>query len=408
MRDILPPETARWRRFTSVFAEVVEAAGYGQIIPPLLEDFGVFTRIGAATDVVTKEMYDFVDKGDRHVALRPEWTASVCRAFVEHHPQIPWKTWYSGPNFRYERPQRGRYRQFDQVGIEVLGADDPYLDVEVIALGWEFFRRLGLRRVDLIVNSLGEPDDRARYVAALRERFEHSDLTSESRETLARNPLRVLDSKRDHDAAAIAGAPRIADFYSDATAGHFAVVQAGLAALGIPFAVEPRLVRGLDYYRRTIFEYQGGTLDSAQNALGGGGRYDGLVEDLGGPSTPGIGFALGVDRTLLACDDEGVFDPPATAVAVFVVDTTGGEQALLITDELRSAGISADRAYEGRSMKSQMKAADRSGAQVAVIIGSDELAAGTAVVRPLRASEHHDQHVVPRTDLLESVQKVIT
>ncbi len=162
-------------------------------------------------------------------------------------------------------------------------------------------------------------------------------------------------------------------------------MQAGLTSLGIPFAVEPRLVRGLDYYRRTIFEYQGGTLDSAQNALGGGGRYDGLVEDLGGPSTPGIGFALGVDRTLLACDDEGVFDPPATAVAVFVVDTTGGEQALLITDELRGAGISADRAYEGRSMKSQMKAADRSGAHVAVIVGSDELAAGTAVVRPLRA-----------------------
>ena len=412
MRDILPPESARWRRFTAVFAEVVEAAGYGQIIPPLLEDIGVFSRIGEATDVVTKEMYDFVDKGDRHVALRPEWTASVCRAFVEHHPLTPWKTWYSGPNFRYEKPQRGRYRQFDQVGIEVLGADDPYLDVEVIALGWEFFRRLGLRRVDLIVNSLGEPDDRARYVAALREHFERSDLTSESRETLARNPLRVLDSKRDHDAAAIARAPRIADFYSDATAGHFAVVQAGLAALGIPFAVEPRLVRGLDYYRRTIFEYQGGTLDSAQNALGGGGRYDGLVEDLGGPSTPGIGFALGVDRTLLACDDEGVFDPPATAVAVFVVDTTGGEQALLITDELRGAGISADRAYEGRSMKSQMKTADRSGAQVAVIIGSDELAAGTAVVRPLRstdqrAEKHVDQHVVARQDLLESVQKVL-
>ena len=202
MRDILPPESARWRRFTAVFAEVVEAAGYGQIIPPLLEDIGVFSRIGEATDVVTKEMYDFVDKGDRHVALRPEWTASVCRAFVEHHPLTPWKTWYSGPNFRYEKPQRGRYRQFDQVGIEVLGADDPYLDVEVIALGWEFFQRLGLRRVDLIVNSLGEPDDRARYVTALRAHFEQSNLTSESRETLARNPLRVLDSKREHDAEA--------------------------------------------------------------------------------------------------------------------------------------------------------------------------------------------------------------
>jgi histidyl-tRNA synthetase len=408
MRDILPPESARWRRFTSVFAEVVEAAGYGQIIPPLLEDFGVFTRIGEATDVVTKEMYDFVDKGNRHVALRPEWTASVCRAFVEHHPLIPWKTWYSGSNFRYERPQRGRYRQFDQVGIEVLGADDPYLDVEVIALGWEFFRRLGLRRVGLVVNSLGEPDDRARYVAALREHFERSDLTSESRETLARNPLRVLDSKREHDAEAVALAPNITDFYSGAAAEHFGMVQSGLRSLGVPFAVEPRLVRGLDYYRRTIFEYQGGTLDSAQNALGGGGRYDGLVEDLGGPPTPGIGFALGVDRTLLACDDEGVFDPPVAAVAVFVVDTTGGEQALVITEEFRAAGISADRAFEGRSMKSQMKAADRSGALVAVIVGSDELEAGSAVVRPLRTDDKHiDQHVVARADLVDSVRKIL-
>jgi histidyl-tRNA synthetase len=418
MRDILPPESARWRRFTTVFADVVEPAGYGQIIPPLLEEIGVFTRLGEATDVVTKEMYDFVDKGGRHVALRPEWTASVCRAFVEHHPLTPWKTWYSGPNFRYEKPQRGRYRQFDQVGIEVLGADDPYLDVEVIALGWDFFARLGLRRVGLVINSLGEPADRARYVDALREHFEQSDLTTEGRETLARNPLRVLDSKRGRDAEAIAAAPRIADFYSAATAEHFAVVEAGLRSLDIPYTVEPRLVRGLDYYRRTIFEYQGGTLDSAQNALGGGGRYDGLVEDLGGPATPGIGFALGVDRTLLACDDEGVFGAPAPAVAVFVVDTTGGEQALMITHELREAGLSADRVYEGRSMKSQMKAADRSGARVAVIVGSDELAAGTAVVRPLRGA--HDtgqdkgdgvaleqQHVVARTDLLESIQKVL-
>jgi histidyl-tRNA synthetase len=408
MRDILPPESARWRRFTSIFADVVEPAGYGQIIPPLLEDIGVFTRIGEATDVVTKEMYDFVDKGDRHVALRPEWTASVCRAFVEHHPQTPWKTWYSGPNFRYERPQRGRYRQFDQVGIEVLGADDPYLDVEVIALGWEFFGRLGLRRVDLVVNSLGEPDDRSRYVAALRDHFEQAELSPESRETLARNPLRVLDSKREQDVGAVALAPSISDFHSTAAAEDFAVVRAGLSALGIPFAVDPRLVRGLDYYRRTIFEYQGGTLESAQNALGGGGRYDGLVADLGGPSTPGIGFALGVDRTLLACDDEGVFDPPATPVAVFVVDTTGGEQALLITDELRAAGIGADRAYERRSMKSQMKAADRSGALVAVIVGTDELDAGTVVVRPLRTNDQHvDQVVVARRDLLESVQKVL-
>ena len=400
MRDIVAPESARFRRFTEVFAEVVEAAGYRQIVPPMMEDLGVFTRLGDATDIVTKEMYDFVDKGGRHVALRPEQTASVCRAFVELHPVTPWKTWYSGPNFRYEKPQRGRFRQFDQVGIEVLGADDPYLDVEVIALAWDFYKRLGLQQVTLVVNSLGEPDDRARYVDALRRHFEAAGdaLSEQSRETLNKNPLRVLDSKRGEDASIIAAAPTIDQFWSEDAATQFATVRAGLDELAVPYATDMRLVRGLDYYRRTTFEFQGGTLDSAQNALGGGGRYDGLVEDLGGPPTPGIGFALGVDRTLLACSDEGVFDPPDDAVDVFVVDTTGGREAMLITSELRAAGFSADRAFENRSMKAQMKAADRSGAEFAVIIGSDELDAGTAVVRPLRAAR--EQATVARADLL--------
>ncbi len=398
MRDIVAPESARFRRFTEVFAEVVEPAGYRQIIPPMMEDLGVFTRLGDATDIVTKEMYDFVDKGGRHVALRPEQTASVCRAYVELRHPTPWKTWYSGPNFRYEKPQRGRFRQFDQVGIEVLGADDPYLDVEVIALAWEFYRRLGLQQVKLLVNSLGEPDDRARYVDALRRHFEAAGdaLSEASRETLNKNPLRVLDSKRREDAPIIAAAPTIDQFWSEAATAHFSTVRAGLDDLAIPYAVDMRLVRGLDYYRHTTFEFQGGTLDSAQNALGGGGRYDGLVEDLGGPPTPGIGFALGVDRTLLACSDEGVFAAPDDAVEVFVVDTTGGREALLITTELRAAGISADRAFEHRSMKAQMKAADRSGADYAVIIGPDELAAGAAVVRPLRGGE---QATVARADL---------
>src|SRR5688500_1576291 len=211
MRDILPPESARWRRFVDVFADVVEVAGYGQIIPPLLEDIGVFERVGEATEVVTKEMYDFVDRGERHVALRPEFTASVCRAFVEHRPQLPWKVWYAGSNFRYEKPQRGRYRQFDQVGIEVLGAEDPNLDVEVIALGWENYRRLGLREVRLLLNSLGDPADRARCVDALRAHCESSidELSADSRTTLAKNPLRVLDSKREQDARVIAAAPTI-------------------------------------------------------------------------------------------------------------------------------------------------------------------------------------------------------
>ena len=414
MRDILPPESARWRRFVEVFARVSEGAGYGQIISPLLEDLGVFQRIGDATDVVSKEMYDFVDKGGRHIALRPELTASVCRAFVQHRPLAPWKVWYTGSMFRYEKPQRGRYRQFDQVGIEVLGADDPNLDVEVIALGWEFYKALGLQQVNLLVNSLGEPDDRARYVQALQAHFEANldALSPESRVTLQKNPLRVLDSKREHDAELVAAAPRIAHFYSEKAATHFAAVQAGLTALGIPFTVEAKLVRGLDYYRHTTFEYQGGTLDSAQNALGGGGRYDGLVESLGGPSTPGVGFAMGLDRTLLACDDEGVFAPPPASVDVFVVDTTGGLEALQITAALRAAGVRADRAFENRGMKSQMKAADRSGATFAVIIGSNELEAGAAVVRPLRAEKVADdtaagQTLVPRTDLVDHLTKAL-
>jgi len=409
MRDILAPESGRWRRFVEIFAAVVEPAGYELIVPPMMEDAGVFKRVGEATDVVSKEMYEFTDLGGRHVALRPEQTASVCRAFVQHRPTTPWKTWYAGPNFRYEKPQRGRYRQFDQVGVEVLGVDDPFLDVEVIALGWRFYDALGLRQVTLLLNSLGEPADRARYADALRAYFGANldALTAESRETLDRNPLRVLDSKRAPDAPVIAAAPQLADFLSKEAAAHFDAVRDGLDALGIPYRIDPRLVRGLDYYLRTTFEFAGGTLDSAQNALGGGGRYDGLVEALGGPPTPGIGFALGVDRTLLACDDEGAFTPPVPAPDVFVVDTTGGLEALAITEQVRRAGRSADRAYDNRSMKAQMKAANRSGARVAVIIGDDERAAGTAVVRPLREGDA-GQTVVARSDLLTHLEAALT
>jgi histidyl-tRNA synthetase len=405
MRDILAPESARWRAFVEVFAGVAESAGYRQVMSPLLEDLGVFQRIGDATDIVSKEMYDFADKGGRHVALRPELTASICRAFVQHRPPTPWKVWSAGSQFRYERPQRGRFRQFDQVDLEVLGSNDPHVDVEIIALGWEFYRALGLTQVKLLLNSLGEPEDRARYVAALRSYFESNrdSLSPESQITLDKNALRVLDSKRHGDASIIAGAPRIVDFYSPDAAAHFEGVQAGLTALGIPFTIDDTLVRGLDYYRHTTFEYAGGTLDSAQNALGGGGRYDGLVESLGGPATHGIGFALGLDRTLIACDDEGVFTAEPLALDAFVVDTTGGLEALQLTAELRAAGLSADRAYENRSMKAQMKVADRSGAAVAIIIGSNELEEGAVTVRPLRNND--GQQTIARSTLIDYLKK---
>ena len=405
-RDILPPDSGRWRAFQQVFADVVETAGYSHIIPPMFEDLGVFLRVGETTEIVTKEMYDFEDKGGRRVALRPEQTASVCRAFVEHRPVTPWKVWYAGPNFRYEKPQQGRYRQFDQVGIEALGVDDPQLDAEVIALATEFYARLGLRQVRLAINSLGDTGDRDRYSAALRAHFAGNlgALSAESRATLERNPLRVLDSKREQDAGLIASAPRMADHLSDAAARHFAQVQSSLHDAGIDFVVDDRLVRGLDYYRRTTFEFVSTSLAAAHTAIGGGGRYDGLVAELGGPATPGIGFALGLDRTLLACDAEGVFAAPASRVEVFVVDITGGGAATTICADLRAAGVGADRAYEGRRMKAQMKAADRSGARLAVIIGDDEIAANTAVIRTM---EGGSQQTVPRDDLVASVRRAL-
>jgi len=405
-RDILPPDSGRWRAFQQVFADVVETAGYSHIIPPMFEDLGVFLRVGETTEIVTKEMYDFEDKGGRRVALRPEQTASVCRAFVEHRPVTPWKVWYAGPNFRYEKPQQGRYRQFDQVGIEALGVDDPQLDAEVISLAMEFYARLGLRQVRLAINSLGDSGDRDRYSAALRAHFAANlgALSAESQATLERNPLRVLDSKRDQDAPLIASAPKMADHLSDAASQHFALVQSSLREAGIDFVVDDRLVRGLDYYRRTTFEFVSTSLASAHTAIGGGGRYDGLVAELGGPETPGIGFALGLDRTLLACDAEGVFPAPASRVEVFVVDITGGGAATAICADLRAAGVGADRAYEGRRMKAQMKAADRSGARLAVIIGDDEIAANTAVIRTM---EGGSQQTVPRDELVASVRRAL-
>ena len=385
-RDILWPDSARWRALVDLFADVAGSAGYLEVIPPMFEHVEVFQRLGEATDVVRKEMYSFEDKGGRTIALRPEQTASVVRAFAEHRPPVPWKAWYAGPNFRYERAQKGRFRQFDQVGVEALGPEDAHLDAEVIALAWRFYQRLGLRRITLLVNSLGSTDDRQRYVAALRAHFEaHLDaLSEESQATLDTNPLRVLDSRREADADLVAAAPTMADYLGDESATHFDQVTDALDALGVPFTVAPRLVRGLDYYVRTTFEFAAEALDAAQNAVGGGGRYDGLAEDLGAPPTPGVGFALGVDRTLLACDAEGVFEAPAAAVDVFVVDTTGGNLAVVLTDRIRLAGLRADRSWDDRSMKAQMKAADRSGAALAVIVGDDERDNGTVTVRDLR------------------------
>jgi len=338
--------------------------------------------------------------------LRPEQTASVCRAFVEHRPTTPWKVWYSGPNFRYEKPQQGRYRQFDQVGVEALGADDPLLDAEVIALAAKFYSDLGLKKVHLSINTLGDEGDREKYSQQLSEylRENEKSLTAESRATLERNPLRVLDSKREPDQKVIEAAPVIRDSISTTASEHFETVLQALDALNIKYEINNRLVRGLDYYRRTTFEFTSTALEAAHTAIGGGGRYDGLVEALGGPATPGIGFALGLDRTLLACDAENVFDAPQTAVDVFVVDTVSGRHAHEFCHLLRSNGFSANRAYDLRSMKAQMKSADRSGAKIALIIGSDEVEKSSIMLRRMGSGE---QYAIARKDLLGEVRKAL-
>jgi histidyl-tRNA synthetase len=362
--------------------------------------------VGASTDIVRKEMYDFDDRGGRHLALRPEGTASIVRAYVEHRPTPPFKAWYVAPNFRNEAPQAGRYRQHHQVGVEAIGTDDPHLDVEVIALQAGFYSDLGLRKVGLHLTSLGDAACRPAYLDALRTFLngERASLSEQSRQTLDVNPLRVLDSKRAEDAAVIDAAPKLLDHLCDACAAHLAAVRAGLDALGIEHELAPRLVRGLDYYTRTTFEFPADALDAAQNAIGGGGRYDGLAEDMGGPPTPGIGFGAGVERILLACDAEGVFGAPASLLDAFVVDVVDGTHALALTHELRAAGVRADRAFDARSMKAQMKKANSSGAAVAVIVGEQEVADGTVALRDLAAGE---QEVVPRADVVERVRKMI-
>jgi histidyl-tRNA synthetase len=316
---------------------------------------------------------------------------------------LPWKAWYATPAFRYERPQAGRYRQHHQVGVEALGPTDPDLDVEVIGLADGFFRSLGLAEFTLHLNSMGDDACRPGYLALLTEYLSErrDQLCDEHRDRLEVNPLRALDCKRPACRAATAGAPAFVDHLCEPCTAHFARVREGLEAQHVPYELDHRLVRGFDYYTRTTFEFASDALESAQNGIGGGGRYDGLVEMLGGPATPGIGFGIGIERVLLACDAEEVFaiDPPP--IDAFVVDTAGGAHARDITFALRAAGLSADRAFDDRSMKAQFKAADKSGASWVLIVGPDEAASGTVSLRPLRGEG--DQQSVPLDEVVDSV-----
>ena len=403
--DVLPPESARWEALVAAFAHRAERAGYGLVVSPTFEELGVFQRLGESTDVVRKEMYEFEDKDARRMALRPEGTAPIVRAYAQHRPPLPFKAWYVAPSFRYERPQAGRYREHHQLGIEVLGTDDPDVDVEVIALAARLFAAdLGLARVTLRLNSLGDAVCRPAYREALVAYLtaHRTELCDEHRDRIEVNPLRVLDCKRPACVEVTRDAPRMLDHLCDACGTHFERVRTGLAALGVVYTIDTALVRGLDYYMRTTFEFAAEALDSAQNGIGGGGRYDGLAEELGAPPTPGIGFGLGVERILLACDAEGVFDAPATRVDVFVIDTVGGATALELTHALRDAGIRADRAFDGRSMKAQFKQADRSGAELAVIAGPDELADGQVKVQSLTSA---GEELVAIGDIVDHVKK---
>lgn len=401
VHDVLPPESGRWARIVATFAERARRYGYGLAITPMFEHLEVFQRVGEHTDVVSKEMYELTDKGGRRLGLRPEGTASVVRAYVQHRPTPPWKVWYVAPNFRYERAQKGRYRQHWQLGIEALGVDDPDIDVEVIALLAGFYRDLGLNDTRLLINSMGDADTRPGYLAALRTHFEThgAALGDEFLARVAANPLRVLDSKVEPWQDVIESAPQLTEHLSDAAASQFEAVQAGLRALGIDFELAPRLVRGFDYYTATTFEFQSDALDAAQSAVGGGGRYDGLAEEMGGPPTPGIGFGTGIERIVLALDALGA-GVAAPAVDVFVVDgvgEAGGTTVGTLTEALRAEGFAVDRAYGGRSVKAQWKVADRSGAAVAVMVGRDELARDAVAVKDLATGE---QVEVSRTGLV--------
>jgi histidyl-tRNA synthetase len=401
MHDILWPESSRWEAAASTFADLVEAAGYGLAITPLLEHVGIYHRgIGEGSEVVGKEMYVFTDRDGQVMALRPEGTASVARAFVQHHPTTPWKAWYYAPSFRHENPQHGRYRQHFQLGVEALGPTDPDLDAEVISLAHSFFTALGLRDVTLKLHSMGNDVCRPGYLALLTEYLDAraGQLCDAHQVRYKENPLRVLDCKTPECRAATEDAPHFLDHLCDECAAHFARVRADLEALEVPYVIDHRLVRGFDYYTRTTFEFSSGAIAAAQNGIGGGGRYDGLVELLGGGPTPGIGFGIGMERVLMACDAEGVFATAAPPLDAYVIDTAGGESAVVLTHELRRAGFRVDRAFDGRSMKSQIKSADRSGALVALVVGPQELAAGTVGLRPLRSDA--EQRSVPRADLV--------
>ncbi len=401
--EYYPPESAGFEHVRTTLLSAAERAGYGLIELPVFEDTGLYARgVGESTDVVSKEMYTFADRGERSVTLRPEGTAGVVRSVIEHgldRAGLPVKLRYAGPFFRYERPQAGRYRQLQQVGVEAIGVDDPALDAEVIAIADEGFRALGLTGYRLELTSLGDAECRPAYRALLQEYLQGLDLDEPTRARAALNPLRVLDDKRPEVRAMTAGAPLLIDHLSDASARHHAAVLAHLDDLGVACTVNPRMVRGLDYYTKTTFEFVHDGL-GAQSGIGGGGRYDGLMATLGGQPLSGVGYGIGVDRTLLACRAEGLAPWSEARCEVFGVPL--GEAArrrlVVLAAQLRRAGVRVDLSYGGRGLKGAMKSADRSGARIALVLGERDIEAGTIGVKDLGTG---DQQAVALDDVLD-------
>ncbi len=389
MVDLLPERTPLWQHLEATAREHFRRAAIAEIRTPLLEATELFARgIGEATDVVGKEMYSFTDRGERSCTLRPEGTASVVRAVIQHGllSQGPQRLWYGGPMFRYERPQAGRQRQFHQIGVELLGVADPTSDAEAIAIAWDLLADLGVGGLQLELNSLGTPEDRQRYRAELVSWLQahHDQLDADSQQRISANPLRVLDSKNPDTQALLAGAPSLADALAGESHERFARVRQALEALGIPFVLNPRLVRGLDYYGHTAFEITSNQL-GAQATVCGGGRYDGLVEQLGGPPTAAVGWAIGLERlVLLLSQGEAAVAGPAPDLYVISRGEAAERLALVLSRQGRQAGLVVERDASGAAFGKQFKRADRSGAAWAAVVGDREAAEAVALLKDLR------------------------
>lgn len=408
-KDILPGAVNGWRYVESVLRDVCREFNYQEIRTPIFEHTELFQRgIGDGTDVVDKEMYTFNDRSGRSITLRPENTAAVVRSFVENKlyaEPMPLKVFYIGPMFRYDRPQAGRMRQFHQFGVEAMGSPSPVVDAETILLVITVLKRLGLKDLKLKINSVGCPKCRPQHRTLLQDYFRPhlKELCEDCQSRFDRSPLRILDCKVDHDKPFMAGAPKITDSLCEECHDHFEMVKKLLDEAGVDYEVDSTLVRGLDYYTKTAYEVQYSPL-GAQSAVGGGGRYDGLVEELGGPSTPGVGFAMGLERIILALEKQGLLKSEKEAIDVFAVvpDEGGTADAFKAVMTLREAGYSCDMNQIGRSMKAQMKQADRAGARFALIFGEEERSRGAVTVRNMADSS---QEEIKRSEIVSYMKK---